>query len=96
MDGYIFILAFLATFHAIYSLSGPVVKSFLRTRVLPVLMLAAAFGEAVLAQPGTGTIGGPGAGAGATAISLDGGVLLLPAGGVACGIRHLRNRRRKT
>ena len=70
-------------------------KSFLLTRVLPVLVLVVAFGEIVLAQPGTGTVGGPGPGTGPTAIPLDGGVSILLAGGVAYGIKHLRNRRRK-
>ncbi len=69
-------------------------KSFLLTRVLPLLALVLAFGETVFAQPGSG---GPGSNptVDPTAIPLDGGVSLLLAGGVAYGIKHLRNRRKR-
>lgn len=70
-------------------------KLFLLTRLLPVIALVLAFSEAVLAQP---TSGGPQPGdptIDPTAIPLDGGVSFLLAGGVAYGIKHLRNRRKK-
>ena len=68
-------------------------KSFFLTRLLPALILVLAFGEIVLAQPGSG---GPGPGApAATAVPLDGGISLLLAGGLAYGMKHLRNRRKK-
>jgi len=68
-------------------------KSFFLTRFLPALTLVIALGEVALAQPGSG---GPGPGAAdPTAVPLDGGVSLLLAGGVAYGIKHLRNRRKK-
>ena len=60
-------------------------------RLLPVLTLVIAAAESVLAQPGSG---GPAPGA-TTVIPIDGGVSLLLAGGVAYGIKHLRNRRKK-
>jgi len=66
-------------------------KSFLLTRLLPALTLAVAFSEVVLAQPGSG---GPAPG-GVTVTPIDGGVSLLLAGGVAYGIKRLRNRRKK-
>jgi hypothetical protein len=70
-------------------------KSFFLTRLLPVLVLAVAFDGVVLAQPGSG---GPGPGTTTpdpTAVPLDGGASLLLASGVAYGIKHLRNRRKK-
>lgn len=68
-------------------------KSFFLTRLLPVLTLVLVFGGAVLAQPGSG---GPIPGTTpATNVPLDGGVSLLLAGGVAYGLKHLRNRRKK-
>lgn len=68
-------------------------KSFLLIRLLPALALALAFADAILAQPGTG---GPGPGTpDPTTVPLDGGASLLLAGGVAYGIKHLRNRRKK-
>lgn len=68
-------------------------KSFFLARLLPALTLVIAFGEVVLAQPGSG---GPGPGTpDPTAVPLDGGVSLLLAGGVAYGIKHLRNRRKQ-
>lgn len=71
-------------------------KSFFLARLLPALLLAVAFAEAALAQPGSG---GPGPGTTTppdpTVVPLDGGVSLLLAGGVAYGINHLRNRRKK-
>jgi hypothetical protein len=69
-------------------------KSFLLSRLLPVLTLMVALSEAVLAQPGAGGVT-PGTPADPTAVPLDGGVSLLLAGGVAYGIKHLRNRRKK-
>ena len=65
-------------------------KSFFLIRLLPILTLILAFGEAVLAQPGSG---GPAPGA-VTSTPIDGGISLLLAGGVAYGIKHLRNRRK--
>ena len=69
-------------------------KSFLLTRLLPVLLMVVAFGETVLAQPGSGGPG-PDPTVDPTATPIDGGVSLLLAGGVAYGIKHLRNRRKK-
>lgn len=66
-------------------------KLFLLTRLLPLLVLMLVAGGVALAQPGST---GP-APAAPTAIPLDGGVSLLLAGGVAYGIKHLRNRRKK-
>ena len=69
-------------------------KAFFLTRWLLVLTLVVALGEAVRAQAPSS--GGPTPGALApTAIPLDGGAALLLAGGIAYGIKHLRNRRRK-
>ncbi|WP_226163519.1 PID-CTERM protein-sorting domain-containing protein [Hymenobacter terricola] len=67
-------------------------KQFLLIRLLPALVVLLAFGEAALAQPGSG---GPAPGTTPTDTPLDGGVSLLLAGGVAYGIKHLRNRRKK-
>jgi hypothetical protein len=71
-------------------------KSFFLTRLLPVLVLAVALNGVALAQPGSG---GPGPGTpdptDPTAVPLDGGASLLLASGVAYGIKHLRNRRKK-
>ena len=67
-------------------------KSFLLTRLLPVLILLVAVGETVLAQAPAD--GGP-TPTGPTAIPLDGGVSLLLAGGVAYGLKRLRNRRKR-
>ena len=66
-------------------------KSFLLFRLLPALTLVIAVGEVVWAQPGSG---GPTPSA-TTAVPIDGGVSLLLAGGVAYGMKHLRNRRKK-
>ena len=66
-------------------------NSFLLNRLLPTLLLLVAMGEMVLAQP---TTGGP-TPANPTNIPLDGGISLLLAGGVAYGIKHLKNRRKK-
>ena len=55
------------------------------------LLLAGAGAQHAAAQPGSG---GPQPGAGPTAIPLDGGASLLLAGGVAYGLRRLRQRRR--
>ena len=67
-------------------------NSFFLSRVLPALLFLLALSETVLAQPGST---GPAPGAGPTAIPLDGGVSLLLAGGIAYGMKHLRNRRKK-
>ena len=48
-----------------------------------------------MAQPGSGGPG-PGTPPAVTDVPLDGGVSLLLAGGVAYGIKHLRNRRKKS
>lgn len=68
-------------------------KSFLLIRLLPALALAIAFSGVALAQPGSG---GPGPGTpDPTAVPLDGGASLLLASGVAYGLKHLRDRRKK-
>lgn len=68
-------------------------KSFLLIRLLPALTLAIAFSGVALAQPGSG---GPGPGTpDPTAVPLDGGASLLLASGVAYGLKHLRDRRKK-
>jgi hypothetical protein len=70
-------------------------KSFFLTRLLSAMVLVVAFGGIAVAQPGTG---GPGPGTpdpDPTAVPLDGGASLLLASGVAYGIKHLRNRRKK-
>ncbi|WP_345237716.1 PID-CTERM protein-sorting domain-containing protein [Hymenobacter saemangeumensis] len=66
-------------------------KSFLLNSLLPTLVLALAATAVAVAQPGGGgpTPGGP------TPVPIDGGVSLLLAGGVAYGVKHLRDRRRK-
>ncbi|MBD2768825.1 hypothetical protein IC235_13095 [Hymenobacter sp. BT664] len=63
-------------------------KSFLLVRLLPLLTLLMALSEVAIAQTG-GPAPGP------TDVPLDGGASLLLAGGVAYGIKHLRNRRKK-
>ena len=55
------------------------------------LLLAGAGAQHVVAQPNSG---GPQPGAGPTATPIDGGASLLLAGGVAYGLRRLRQRRR--
>ena len=68
-------------------------KSFLLFRLLPALTLVMALADVVLGQPGSG---GPGPGGNpAATVPLDGGVSLLLAGGVAYGLKRLRERRRK-
>ena len=76
------------------TLSFYCMKSFFLFRLLPVLTLIMAVSEIVMAQGDPGS-GGPTPGVSPTAIPLDGGVSLLLAGGVAYGIKHLRNRRKK-
>jgi len=66
-------------------------KSFFLFRILPALAVAVAFSQVALAQPGSG---GPTPGA-TTAVPIDGGASLLLAGGVAYGLKRLRNRRKK-
>ena len=62
-----------------------------RFAVLFSLLLAGAGAQHARAQP---TTGGPAPGAAATAVPIDGGASLLLAGGVAYGLRKLRQRRR--
>ena len=69
-------------------------NSFFLNRLLPTLLFIIALSDIVLAQPGSGGPS-PGTPAGPTDIPLDGGISLLLAGGVAYGIKHLRNRREK-
>ncbi|WP_188563428.1 PID-CTERM protein-sorting domain-containing protein [Hymenobacter frigidus] len=69
-------------------------NSFFLNRLLPTLLFIIALNDTVLAQPGSGGPG-PSTPAGPTDIPLDGGISLLLAGGVAYGVKHLRNRRKK-
>ena len=65
-------------------------KSFLLHNLLPSLFIVLVATAVTVAQPGSG-----GPEPGPTDIPIDGGVSLLLAGGVAYGLKHLRNRRRK-
>jgi len=72
-------------------------KSLFLTRLLPAFAVILAFSGALLAQPGSG---GPGPGTPVTPVTptdvpLDGGASLLLAGGVAYGLKRLRERRKK-
>jgi len=69
-------------------------KSLLLKRLLPALALVFTSSAIALAQPNNG---GPGADPDPvpTDTPIDGGVSLLLAGGVAYGIKHLRERRKK-
>ena len=70
-------------------------KSFLLHNLLPSLFIVLVANAVAVAQPGSG---GPEPGPippAPTDIPIDGGVSLLLAGGVAYGLKHLRNRRRK-
>jgi hypothetical protein len=67
-------------------------KSLLLNRFLPALALIVAFSGTVLAQ--TPADGGP-APTSPVPVPLDGGVSLLLAGGVAYGLKQLRNRRKR-
>ena len=67
-------------------------KSFFLTRLLPAFIVIVAVGGTVLAQAPAD--GGP-APTGPTDTPLDGGVSLLLAGGVAYGLKQLRNRRKR-
>ena len=62
-----------------------------RFAVLFLLLVAGAGARHARAQPSSG---GPAPGAAATPVPLDGGASLLLAGGVAYGLRKLRQRRR--
>lgn len=70
-------------------------KSFLLSKLLPALGLAFALSSVAAAQDeepgsgGTSPLNPP------TGIPIDGGVSLLLAGGVAYGVKKLRDRRRK-
>jgi hypothetical protein len=76
-----------------FTFSASRMKSFFLTRLLPALVLAIAFAGTVLAQsPSTG---GPAPGTPAVDVPLDGGASLLLAGGVAYGLKRLRDRRKK-
>jgi hypothetical protein len=75
-------------------------KSLLLKIILPAMVITLAATGISMAQPGGGgPVPGPGngggPGGGATDVPIDGGVSLLLAGGVAYGVKHLRNRRRK-
>ncbi len=61
---------------------------------LPSLVLILAANAVAVAQPGSGGPE-PGTPLDPTEIPVDGGISLLLAGGVAVGVKHLRNRRRK-
>ncbi|MDQ2793463.1 MAG: hypothetical protein M3Y12_05575 [Bacteroidota bacterium] len=67
-------------------------KSFLLARLLPALIMLVAVGGTVLAQAPAD--GGP-TPTGTTAVPLDGGASLLLAGGVAYGLKKLRERRKR-
>lgn len=67
-------------------------KSFLRARLLPAFIVLVAAGGTALAQ--SPADGGP-APTAPTGVPLDGGVSLLLAGGMAYGLKQLRNRRKK-
>ncbi|HEX8659880.1 MAG TPA: hypothetical protein VF690_20220 [Hymenobacter sp.] len=69
-------------------------KPFILARLLPLLTLIMALSGAAMAQTGGPTPGTPPV-TDPTTVPLDGGVSLLLAGGVAYGIKHLRNRRQK-
>lgn len=74
-------------------------KSFLLKIILPAMVIMLSATGISLAQPGGGgPLPGPGnggGGGGATDVPVDGGISLLLAGGVAYGVKHLRDRRRK-
>jgi len=73
-------------------------KSFLLKIILPamVIMLSATGLSLAQGPGGGGPEPGPGnGGGGATDVPVDGGISLLLAGGVAYGVKHLRDRRRK-
>ena len=68
-------------------------KSFFLTRLLPAFILMVAIGGTAMAQAPAD--GGPSPTVAPTAIPLDGGISLLLAGGVAYGLKQLRNRRKR-
>ncbi|MDO7874979.1 hypothetical protein Q5H93_09585 [Hymenobacter sp. ASUV-10] len=75
-------------------------KSFLLKTILPAMVIMLSATAISMAQPGGGgPVPGPGngggPGGGATDVPVDGGISLLLAGGVAYGVKHLRDRRRK-
>ena len=70
-------------------------KSFLLTKLLPALVLTFTFSSLALAQQDPDSGGtSPLDPASPTGVPIDGGASLLLAGGVAYGIKKLRNRRR--
>ena len=71
-------------------------KLFFLKNLLPSLLLVLATTALALAQ-GAPPTGGPvpGTPPDPTAVPIDGGISLLLAGGVAYGVKRLRNRRRK-
>ncbi|MDO7853905.1 PID-CTERM protein-sorting domain-containing protein [Hymenobacter convexus] len=70
-------------------------KSLCLNRLLPALALIVACSGTLLAQgPSTGGPA-PGTPPATTDVPLDGGASLLLAGGVAYGLKRLRNRRKK-
>jgi hypothetical protein len=81
-------------FHFVSTFSLPYMKSFLLTKFLPGLIIALVATAVAVAQPGSG---GPMPGdppVNPTPVPIDGGVSLLLAGGVAYGIKRLRDRRK--
>lgn len=68
-------------------------KAFFLTKALPALALVVALSGAALAQ-GPPPGGAPEPSTPATGVPIDGGASLLLAGGVAYGLKRLRQRRR--
>lgn len=69
-------------------------KQFFFTKLLPAFLLAFALSSAAMAQDTPpGPIGAPSPST-PTGVPIDGGASLLLAGGVAYGLKKLRNRRR--
>ena len=70
-------------------------KSFLLSKLLPALVLAFALSSVAAAQDEIPGSGGTSPLIPPTGIPIDGGASLLLAGGVAYGVKKLRDRRRK-